>query len=86
MALLVDGFRFSGGRFGGFAPAGCAASGFALAGLAAAGFKGLGLAAAGLAAVVFSQHQVHCPDAAEPTSVTETTERKAAKPDIGKAM
>ncbi len=49
------------------------------------GFEELGFAAAGLAAVGFKQHQVHHLDTADPTSVTETTERDAAKPNIGKA-
>ncbi len=49
------------------------------------GFEVLGWAAAGLAAVGFKKHQVHCPDAAEPSSVTETVECNDAKPNVGKA-
>ena len=41
-------------------------------GLAAVGFEVLGLAVVGLAAVSFKQHQIHCLDATEPTSVTKT--------------
>ena len=83
--MLVDGFGFGGGWFSGFAPAGCVASVFFMECLAAAGFKELGLAAAGLVAGGYKHHQVHCPDTAEPTSVTKTTECNAAKPNAGKA-
>ncbi len=55
-----------------------------MAGLVAVGFEALDSAAVGLAAVSFNQHQVHHPDAAEPTSVTKITDHNAAKPDVGK--
>ena len=70
--MLIDGFQFIDGWLHGFAAAGCAASGFAIVGLAAVGFEVLGLAVVGLAAVSFKQHQIHCLDATEPTSVTKT--------------
>ena len=57
-----------------------------MAGLVAAGFEVLDLAALSLAVVRIKWHQVHCPDAAEPTSVTKTPEHYAAKPNEGKAM
>ena len=62
------------------------ASGFTKVGLASSGFKVLGLVAPGVAAVGFKQHQVHCPDTTEPTSVTKTIEHNAAKSNTGKAM
>ncbi len=54
--------------------------------LVAASFEVVGLVVVGLAAVSFKQHQVHHPDAAEPTSVNETTEHDAAKLDVGKPV
>ena len=56
-----------------------------MVGLTAVGFEALHSVAAGLAADGFKQHQVHHPNAAEPTSVTKTAERNAAKPNVGGA-
>ena len=58
---------------------------FPVAGLAAAVFEALGLAMSNSEAVWFKQHQVHCTNAAEPTSFTATPEHNAAKPDVGEA-
>ena len=86
LAMSIDGFGFGGGWFHDFSATGCAASGFATAGLAAVGFEELGSVVVGLAAVGVKQHQVHCTNASETTSVTNTPEHNAAKPDVGKAM
>ena len=79
--MLIDGFRFGGGLFHGFAAAGCAASGFAMMGSVAAGYEALGLAALSLAVVRFKQRPVY-----ETTGVTKTAECNAAKPNVGKAV
>ena len=55
-------------------------------GLTAAGFEMLHLVAAGLAADGFNQHQVHHPNAAEPTSVTKTAECNASQTQCGEIV
>ena len=72
--------------FHGFTAAGCVPSGFAVTDSVAAGFVALGSGAVGLVVVSLKQYQVYCPDAAEATSVTKTTEHNAAKPNAGKAV
>ena len=59
---------------------------FPVVGSAAAGFEALGLATSNSEAVWFKQHQIHCTNAAEPTSFTATPEHNAAEPDVGEAM
>ena len=86
MPVPVDGFEFGGGWFHCFAAAGSLVLVWWVVSLAAAGFKTLSLPALDLAGVRFKQHQVRCLDAAGPTNATDTTELKAAKPNVEKAV
>ena len=54
-----------------------------MVGLTAVGFEALHSMAAGLAADGFKQHQVHHPNAAEPTSITKTAECNASQTECG---